>query len=320
MLKEDILKYFIENKKKATLNELALFFDVSRNACWKAINKLIEEGYAFDNDKKHGYEFLINNKLNAVAINNVSNRFKCIEVMDSVDSTNTYLKCLNNKVSDIVVVSDEQTAGRGRRGKSFSSLKGYGAYFTLYLKDSLDVNDVGFLTICAAVAIRRCLKDKYEIESDVKWLNDIYYNSKKLCGILTEVSICAEEGSVNEIYVGIGINSKKTHEEISDFATSLEEITSNAVDRNELIGNILNYFNIVYSECFIEDNKKNVLEEYISYQFIIGMEVEVHLRNEIFKAIVHSINDKAELVVKVDTKLITLNTGTIVLKGGENEN
>lgn len=320
MLKDDILKYFIEKRTRATLNELALYFGVSRNACWKSINKLVEEGYEFINDKKHGYEFVDNDKLNADIINNISNRFKCIEVFDSLESTNTYLKYLSSKEDNIVIVSDEQTGGRGRRGKSFTSIKGKGAYFTLFLKDSLNVNDVGFLTICAAVAIRRCLKDIYSINTDIKWLNDIYYNKKKLCGILTEVSVCAEEQTINEIYVGIGINNKHVSDEISSFATSIEEITSSHVNRNELIGNILNYFDVVYQECFTNSKKQSVLEEYIDYQFIIGMEVEVQLRNEVFNAVVHSINEKAELIVIVDNNQVTLNNGTIVLKGGRDEN
>lgn len=318
MLKEKILEYFIENDTTVSLSVLAREFDVSRNACWKAINKLKEEGYLIESDKK-GYKYLISDKLNATLINTRSNIFKCIDVFDSISSTNTVLKSMADLDSFSVIVSDEQTSGRGRRGKSFTSIKGNGAYFTLYIKDQLDVSDASFITICSAVALRRCLMEKYNFKCDIKWLNDIYYNRKKLCGILTEVTISAEEGCVEDIYVGIGINTLTVDESIKDIATSIEQITSHKVDRNELIANILNYFYIVYEECFKNGKKDQILDEYISYQFIIGMNVEIHNNEEVTDAIVKSINNKGELVVEIDGCQKVINNGTIVLKGDQNE-
>lgn len=314
MLKEKILEYFIKNESLVSLSVLANEFNVSRNACWKAINKLKEEGYEISNDHM-GYKFHSSNKLSKEAINVNSKVFKCIDVYESLESTNTLLKSMINLDNYSVIVSDEQINGRGRRGKSFTSIKGRGAYFTLFMRDNLNVADSSFITICSAVAIRRCLYEFYNISTDIKWLNDIYYHKKKLCGILTEVTISAEEGCVEDIYVGIGINTLNVDKSIDDIAISVEQITNEVINRNELIANILNCFYDVYNECFKHNKKTDILEEYISYQFIIGMEVEVHNNNIIEDAKVKSINNNGELVVEVDGVEKVLNNGTIVLKG-----
>ncbi len=314
MLKEKILEHFIKNNETYTLAQLAEFFGVSRNACWKAINKLKEEGFEFENDKTNGYSYINSGKLSCAEINLISKHFKCSKVFDLIDSTSTYLKN-NTKANNLeVVVANEQVQGRGRRGKTFVSKKGLGAYFTLYMQQRIDFEDINYVTICGAVAIRRCLYDIYNISADIKWLNDIYYKNKKLSGILTEAVMSAEEACVNELYVGIGINTGKVDESINSFATSIEEIIGEKVDRNILIANILNYFNDIYDECFKLNKKKDILEEYQSYQFIIGMNVNVDLHGDVFDATVKYINDQAELVVEVDGKEVTLNSGTIILK------
>ncbi len=316
MLRDDILKYFVENKKQVTLNELALKFGVSRNACWKAINKLGEMGYEFSSDKRNGYTYKSFDKLNYVEINYYSRYFNCIDVFESIDSTNTYLKGLNEVGNMSVVASEEQAAGRGRRGKDFVSKKGMGAYFTFYMQERIDTKDIGFITICVAVAVRRCLFEVYGVETDVKWLNDIYFNNKKLCGILTEATISAEELCVTELFIGVGINTLPI-KEISEYATSIKEISGVHVNRNELIGQILNYFKDVFDEFLNEGKKEIILEEYISYQFILGRDVDVEIDGIYYPASVVGINDKAELVVIIDGEERNLNSGTVSLRIGE---
>ncbi len=319
MLKDNILKFFIEEKKSVTLQELSDLFDVSRNACWKAINKLVEEGFEITSSKKDGYTYFENDKLNCIEINLYSKYFNCVEAFDSIDSTSTYLKKQPNLDSYCVVVSNEQTAGRGRRGKTFTSKKGKGAYFTLYMKENVSTDDIGFVTICVAVAIRRCLSIEYGIDASIKWLNDIYYDEKKLCGILTEATISAEEACINELYIGIGINTLTVDKFISEYATSVEQISGLVVNRNQLIANILNYFKIVFDECFKNSGKQSILEEYISHQFIIGRKYKMDLDNKIIDVVVKGINDRAELIVEVDGRRLELNRGTLLLRGEDNE-
>ncbi|MFV0423982.1 MAG: biotin--[acetyl-CoA-carboxylase] ligase [Bacilli bacterium] len=319
MLKEKILEYFMKNDEQITLSKLSTEFNVSRNACWKAINKLIDDGYEIHADKKKGYTFKNNDILSITSVNLYSKYFKCVKVFDSIDSTNTYMKSLNDLENNTVIVSNMQTNGRGRRGKSFISEKGKGAYFTFYIKDYIDTGDITFITICTAVAIRRCLNEVYNLNTDIKWLNDIYYKGKKLAGILTEATLSAEELCANELFIGIGINTLQVSDSIADFATSLEEALNLKINRSELIGNILNYFKIVYDECFKNNGKYKILKEYKSYQFIIGMQVKVERHGEISNATVKSINDYAELIVEINNQEFILNSGTIILKGENDE-
>ncbi|MFV0498674.1 MAG: biotin--[acetyl-CoA-carboxylase] ligase [Bacilli bacterium] len=318
MVKNKILEYFFCNNKQATLSFFAKEFNVSRNACWLAINKLVEDGYDIKSDGKKGYIYFDNDKLSAVEINQYCNNFKCIEVLNSVDSTSNYLKRLDILSTNIIVASDEQTSGRGQRGKNFLSKKGNGAYFTIYLKESFDIDDIKYITICSAVAIRRCLHELYKIDVDIKWLNDIFYKNKKLGGILTEVTVNAEEHSVSEIYVGIGINTLRVDDEIEDIAISIEEISGNKVNRSQLIANVVNYFDQVFM-ILKQGESMKILNEYKLYQFIIGKKVLVREAEVEYTATVDSINNDAMLVVNANGIIKVLNNATIRVKEVQNE-
>ncbi len=158
-----------------------------------------------------------------------------ITVFDAIPSTNTHLAALARagEKEGRVILAETQTAGRGRLGRSFFSPAGSGIYMSLLLRPR--TSDAGQLTTLAAVVVSDAISRVCGIEVGIKWVNDLIFAQKKLCGILAE-------GVVGEFMViGIGINVKKSAfpPELADIATSLEDILGVAPDRNRLVAEIL---------------------------------------------------------------------------------
>ena len=130
-----------------------------------------------------------------------------VHVFDSVDSTNDVLKDMARKgaPSGTVVISDCQTGGKGRRGRSFASPKGVGIYFSYLFKPESGFDKISNLTSWTAIAVSDAIYNAYGIDSQVKWVNDLLMNRKKICGILTEVTVEAESGLIDNCIIGIGI-------------------------------------------------------------------------------------------------------------------
>lgn len=218
---------------------------------------------------------------------------------DSLDSTNTYAK--NNADSlplPSLIIADEQTAGRGRRGNSFFSPKDTGLYMTLVFEspESCDL-----LTPKAAVAVCRIL-EKYNIEPKIKWVNDIFVNSKKVCGILAERFLVNGKPIVA---TGIGINLTT-----SDFPNELPSAGSiNLVcDKKALAKEIA-------EELFSDISDKKIISAYKERLFILGKEI-VYQQNGInHSAVAVDINESCNLIVKhSDGSFETLFSGEISIK------
>lgn len=149
-----------------------------------------------------------------------------IEYLDTIDSTNNYLKKLaeDGAPSGKTVVANCQTAGRGRRGREFMSIPDKGIYLSYLLR----INDVSpkncaNLTAWVSVAVRNAIISAYGIDTQIKWVNDIVLNRKKVGGILTEISVDYSTGNVSYIIIGIGLN---VNHSVSDFPEELQGIAS----------------------------------------------------------------------------------------------
>ena len=105
-----------------------------------------------------------------------------------------------------LVVADSQTAGRGRRGRSFASPPGTGLYISMVLRSALPMQSAVLVTSAAAVAVCRAVERTAGKRLDIKWVNDLFYRGKKCCGILTEAAADVETGGVDYLVVGIGLN------------------------------------------------------------------------------------------------------------------
>ena len=259
-VKQNVIALLEENRSKVISGqELANQLHVSRAAIWKAIKTLKEEGYNIEATPNKGYVLLENSDV----LSKQGIAYYLTEEIDifsykTIDSTNTQMKklAINGGKNHSVIVSEEQSAGRGRFGRSFYSPAQKGVYMSVLLKTGDSLQNATMITIKTAVAVRRAIAKLYDIEVAIKWVNDLYYRGKKVCGILSEAISDFESGMIEAIIIGIGINVSTDNFplEIASIATSLGLQEAN---RNQFIAEILNQLFAIIDEDF-----KLVLNEY----------------------------------------------------------
>jgi len=322
LLKNEVL-HILEQKIGAVVTggQLANAFSVSRNAIWKAIHALQEDGIQIVSVPNVGYKLLdtndtlseqrINSKLSATLIG------KQLKILSSVHSTNQYLKEIDSDSIEngYVVVANEQTQGRGRRSREFVSARDEGIYFSILLKLNGRQHDIRLLTICAAVAVAKAIESVCKINAEIKWVNDIYCNGKKICGILTEAIMSGELQELDTVIIGIGINTGTVPFEIREIATSIKEETGMCGIRNDLIAELLNQFEAVYLDYTTNDKAYDIMKYYESKLFIKGQQVfVVTLENE-YVVTVLGVDKTGALIVENDKGDIQhIVTGEIKLK------
>lgn len=322
--KEVILKHLEENRDKYISGEdLASELNISRTAVWKAVNSLKEEGYIINSSTNKGYK--IDEKCDILSkygiSHNLIDELKNIDikVYNTIDSTNTEAKRLlyTEELSNFtVLVSDEQTTGRGRTGKSFSSPKGSGIYISIVIfpRERFDFNAFDLVTIKAAVAVVNAIKNKTDKKPQIKWVNDIFINHKKVCGILTEADTDFESREIKSIIVGIGLNFdtkiEEFGEELKNIATSLNP--ENKLLRNEMIAEILNQF---YQAYYNYDNNE-ILKLYKEDSLLLGRMVTFTKNGVRYSAKAVDINEKGNLIVELENnEQMILSSGEVSVKG-----
>lgn len=224
-----------------------------------------------------------------------------VEIFDLIDSTNTYAKKLASSVldEDVCIIARSQASGRGRMGRSFFSPDG-GLYMSLLLRRDLKAADATHLTTAAAVAVSRAIDSVAGISSSIKWVNDIYLNGKKVCGILTEGKTLPN-GMLDFAVVGIGVNLTAPAggfpSDIAERAGAVFETLPNGAD-SMLAARIINEFlSLIRTE-----SKELCLNEYRARSFIVGKDIDViSLPSGVSKpAKAIGIDDDYRLIVRYD--------------------
>ena len=302
MLKNQVL-HILEGKigTIVTGGQLANSLHVSRTAIWKAIHTLQKDGTQIVSVPNVGYklldtndtlsEHLITSKLSTTFIG------RNLKVLPTVSSTNKYLKELDSE-NGFVIIANEQTHGKGRRNREFVSARDEGVYLSLLLKLNGQKHDIRLLTICAAVAVSKAIESVCKINADIKWVNDIYCNSKKICGILTEATLSGELQELDNIVIGIGINTGNVPFEIKAFATSVREESGMRGIRNDLIAELLNQFEQIYLDYTVNNKLADIIQYYESKLFIKGQQVTVVNFEKEYPATVLGIDSTGALIVK----------------------
>ena len=227
---------------------------------------------------------------------------------EKTDSTNTRAKEYaeaNDSRETVVFIANSQTAGRGRRGRSFVSKEGAGIYISILTYPTEDGFDATRTTAEAAVALARAVEALCPCNVKIKWVNDLFLGGKKLAGILTEGKV-SDNGKIAYSVVGMGINVYKNaiSDEISTIATSIESETNHAPDRSSLAAMIIKEF-LDRGDCYAE---------YKARSFVIGREVTVVKLNESYSARVIDINPDYSLLIDHDGAEERLFTGEISLR------
>ena len=302
-MREKILEVILDNEKEfISGEELSKKLGISRTAIWKHIRILRSQGYNIESVNKKGYRLVDEptDLLNPQNIyRNLKTKFigKNVLHFETIDSTNDYAKKIGNELRDgSVIISEEQTKGKGRLGRVWESKAGEGIWMSIILKPNIIPNKAPFITLIAGASIVKAL-NILGVDAKIKWPNDITINNKKLSGILTELS--AEIERVNYIVVGIGMNVKDTdfEEELQDKATSLYKENYN-VSRIDIVKEILCQFEKLYLDYIEKDDKKEVLDICRQYSAIINKEIYVIKNDQKELVDCIGINEEGNLIIK----------------------
>lgn len=301
--------------------EISKKLNVSRQAVWKAINALKEQGFTIDSVTNKGYKIIDYPKsLNKQVLDNIlETKFigKNMIVLQTTGSTNDYLKTLSHKGCEngTVAAAREQTSGKGRLGRKWVSEKDENIYFSVLLKPQLSPMEVSGITPVAGLAVCKAIREFCNIDCKIKWPNDVIVNNKKLVGILTEMS--AEFDAVEFIVIGIGINIDQTDfpEEVKSKATSLFLETGNKPDKNKFLALVLKHLEDELTKSNYKINETN-LEDYKNLCATIGRKVTCCKGNSRIQGTAVNVNTKGELEVKTeDNSVITVNSGEVIIQG-----
>ena len=240
-----------------------------------------------------------------------------LHVFDVVDSTNTVLRNMANDGygEKTVVIANEQTQGRGRRGRTFFSPSDSGIYMSILLCPQNNIKDAVLITAAAAVCVARAIDKVCGVNSEIKWVNDIYIENKKVCGILAESALDPKTSSAKYIILGIGVNLYRPQNdfpvEIQKIAASILENKENADLRNEVAAEIINEFFKVYPDV----SSKYIYNEYKDRLMLVGKDVIVYNAHKEYEATVVNLDENFRLCVKTKSgEEIRLNSGEVSTK------
>ena len=271
----------LEQHKGETLSgeDIGRELSCTRAAVWKAVKSLRQEGYPIEAGPNKGYVLAReSNMISAEGIRLFLDQPQVeVKIFDEISSTN--LEARQAAVSGLAghgsfVVAMKQTAGRGRRGREFYSPKGSGIYLSVILEPDENLEGSLLITTAAATAVYKAVREVCGIELGIKWVNDLYKDGKKVCGILTEAVTDFESGNIEFAIVGIGLNlyvdQEGLPEELQEVVGGIypDQETAGSADRNCLIAQIVNYL-------LGETRDLRLSEEYIAHNIVPGHDITI---------------------------------------------
>lgn len=292
--------------------EIAKKSGVSRSAVAKCISTLKKEGYVINSVNNLGH--CLDSECDILSVSGINAHLDSdadVFVFDVIDSTNNEAKriCADGHQKNVIIAANGQTNGRGRRGKSFYSPSKSGLYFSLILHPDTDLSDATGITAAAAVAVSQVIAEETKKDPRIKWVNDIFIEDKKVCGILTEAVTDFETMNLQSIIIGIGLNL--TTEDFPDDIKSIATSVGNTLNRCEIIAKI---YSKIKTLCDALPDR-SFMDDYRALSMVIGKTVTFEKNGTPYSAKAENILDDGSLtVVTEDGETMVLNSGEISVK------
>lgn len=330
--KTDILTLLRNSEDYVSGQQLCDRFGVTRTAVWKVINQLKDEGYQIESVSGRGYR-LLEEPEDILSESEIVSRLHTkwagskVYYYDVTGSTNNDAKRCGEEGDPhgTVVVADIQNAGKGRRGRGWQTLSGTALAFTILLRPEFAPDKASMITLVMALsvaeAVEEALAGAEKAVTTIKWPNDIVLNKKKICGMLTEMTMTPEMDEIQYIVVGAGINvnnaaPEEFQEEIRETATSLKIETGRHISRAGLLEKVLLRFEDNYAVFMRTLDMSGLREAYQSHLQGVGSEVRVLDPAGEYTGISRGINDKGELIVeKENGECVRVYAGEVSVRG-----
>lgn len=322
MMKAEILRLLKKHDGYLSGQQLCEEFQVSRTAVWKVIEQLKSEGYEIEAVRNKGYRLVkspdILSEAEITSLMQTKWAGRKVIYYEETDSTNIRAKEYGEKQAEhgVLFVADMQDAGKGRRGRSWTSPKGSSIYMTILLHPEILPVKAPQLTLLMAIAAVEGIRKETGLEAKIKWPNDVVVHGKKISGILTEMS--AEVDYIHYVVIGIGINVNQESfaEEVGDHATSLRLECKREVRRASLIAAIMERFEVCY-ERFLETEDLSALKECYN-DMLVNRDQDVKILepgNE-YEAHAIGIDENGELIVRLpDGREEKIYAGEVSVRG-----
>ncbi len=302
--------------------ELSDRFHVSRTAIWKWIRQLQEEGYEIEALPSRGYRIV--GYPDTIAAEEVESRMQTqrlghpVKYFESITSTNQYAKKMAEEGAPegLLVIADEQTAGKGRRGHLWTTPHGTAIAMTLLLRPKIAIDRISMVTLVMGLAIAEACRKLYALPVGIKWPNDAVIGGKKLCGILTEMTTDLSSVGYVVIGVGINVNVKTFPEELKEIATSVSLELGSDQNRAELITETVRLFEEYYG-IFEQTQDLSGLKEHYN-ELLLNKDniVRVLEPGHEYTGIARGINDRGELLVEREDGSVTeVYAGEVSVRG-----
>ena len=317
-MKYKILTFLKEKKGYISGQRIADKLHITRNAVHKHINSLRTLGYSIKSKRAFGYKLV--DDLNIIDYPSVENRFKGqtlgrqIVHYKSIGSTNdgAYKLAEGGCREGTVVISDLQTKGRGRMGRTWESSQTNNLYFSVVLRPKLLPSSAPKITVLSALAVSEAIEETTSLRPKIKWPNDILLNGKKVCGILTEMK--SESDMIDFVIIGIGVNVNSMRRDypknLQGSVTTLKHETGKTIPRQVVFERIISNLE---KWCIIQINSEfgKVKDKWKHYSFLSGKTVTVKNINEKLVGTVLGIDESGFLVLKAGGTTKKIFSGTI---------
>ncbi len=320
-MKAEILALLRDRQDYVSGQELCRRFGVSRTAVWKAIGQLKKEGYHIQAVQNRGY-LLEQEEL--FGQHELESRMDTewaghpVSWYETLGSTNLQAKldAENGAENGALIVADMQTAGRGRRGRTWNSPPGTNLYFTLILKPQIAPDQASMLTPLMGLAVAEGIRETCGLQTGIKWPNDVVIDGRKVCGILAEMSV--EREFIHYVVVGVGINVglQSFPEQVADTAVCLQEKCGGKVSRAELLVNVLKAFERYYAVFRKTGDLSDLRQMYGNLLVSRDKEVRVLDPKGEYQGIARGINETGELLVEKEDGVVTaVYAGEVSVRG-----
>jgi len=319
-MSQEILRLFKDKETVLSGQKISKALGITRAAVWKKIRALRKKGFIIKAVPSKGYQLLKYPDLSPeeILLRLGGQLFKDVFFHKSLDSTNALALALSaggDIKSGTVIIADRQDKGRGRLGRSWFSPAGANIYMSIILRPEIAPRDGTLITILAALACAKALKDKTGVNVSIKWPNDLMASGRKIGGILTEIR--SDPDKINLAVIGIGINVNidcaQLPEELRSTATSVRNETGRLHARNEIVAGILMEFESWYKELK-STGRAPLLSELRRLSSTIGQRVNVSTGREMLTGLAEDIDEEGMLLLRLSSgELRRISSGDVTL-------
>lgn len=266
-----------------------------RNQIWKAIERLRDEGYAIVSRPKKGYRLTLEQGISEKRLIELLKEEFQVIYFDSMSSSNDYAKETVFSQEKVIIVANEQVQARGQRDKTFYTEKNKGLYFTLVYHeeiDSLKMNEIPLLT---SMALQKVLHNNLDRDCEIKWVNDLYYQNRKVAGILCESMVDHSSTKITKWIIGIGINLGDI--EFSKHLHSLATSLKCEYDATKLL-----HLLVLEIDQMIRKSFCQYIVEYEQKSSVIGKQVKIDKSTHEYEGYVLGISKEGFLIIELANK------------------